>query len=129
MALNADVDSLYRIKSSRVNNIYLRGLLNVNGAGSVALFTADIPFRHGLGLNVVVDGMAAITERPRRALHVIGWVIANPPVRMWCNHVRPPDLMRDVPLRAERIIIIASFREVPLFPLAAVDEGDIVFCE
>ena len=37
--------------------------------------------------------------------------------------------MRDVPLGSEREVIVAHFFEEPLFPFAAVDEGDVVFGE
>ena len=80
MALNANIGSLYGVKPCRVDDICLRGLFYVDGAGSVALFTANIPFRDGLGLDVLVDGVAAVAKRPCRALHVISRIERHPPV-------------------------------------------------
>ena len=37
--------------------------------------------------------------------------------------------MSDIPLGTERIVIVALLREVPLLPLAAVNERDIVLRE
>ena len=37
--------------------------------------------------------------------------------------------MRNVPLRTERIVVIALLGEITLLPLAAVNEGNIVFRE
>ena len=37
--------------------------------------------------------------------------------------------MRNIPLGSEREVIVADFFEVSLFPLAAVDEGDVIFRE
>ena len=97
--------------------------------GSVALLTTHVPFRHRLGLDVVVHRMAAVAKRTRGALHVVGRIAGHPPVGVWCNHVRSPDLIGYVPLRAERVEIIASLGEIALLPLAAVYKGNITLRE
>ena len=79
--------------------------------------------------DVVVDGMAAITQRPGRALQIVCRVKGHPPIGLGGYHVSPPLLMRNVPLRPERIIIIALFSEITLLPLAAIDESNVVLCE
>src|SRR5258708_15044566 len=93
--------------------------------GPMALLTTHIPFRHRFGLNVVIHRMAAVAERARGPLHVVRGVMGHPPVGVWRNHVRAPDLVAYVPLRAERIIIIAPPGEIALLPLAAVARRDI----
>ncbi len=78
---------------------------------------------------VVIHGMAAVAERSRGALHVVGGVVGHPPVGVIGDEIIAPDLMRDVPLRAEREIIVADFGEVALLPDAAVDQRDVFLLE
>src|SRR5580700_12352908 len=104
-------------------------MAHVSGAGAVAFFTAYIPFGHSLGLDVVVDRVAAVTKRPGWPLQVVRGIKRNPPVRVRCDHVSPPDVMGHIPLRPERIVVVTFFREVTLFPLATVHEGNIVLRE
>ena len=106
-----------------------RGLRDVIAAGSVAALAADVPFGDGLGLDVVVHRMAAIAQRAGGALHVVGGVEGHPPIGVIGDEIGAPDLMRDVPLRAQRKIIVADFREVALLPDAAVDQRDVFFLE
>ena len=105
------------------------GFARMRGARAVALFAAHVPLRHGLGLDVVVHRMAAVAQRAGGALHVVVGIKSRPPVGAGRGLIGPPDLMRDVPLRAERIVIVALLREIALLPLAAVDEGDVVLRE
>ena len=49
-------------------DVAARGMRDMFAAGAVVEFAADIPFRHLLGVNVVVEGMTAITG----SLHHIG---------------------------------------------------------
>ena len=101
----------------------------MRGAGSVALLTTHIPFRHRLGLDIVVHRMATVAERTRGPLHVVGRIVGYPPVGIWSNHVRAPDLIGYVPLSAERVVIIASPGEIALLPLAAVYKRNIILRE
>ena len=96
---------------------------------AVAFFTANVPFRHCLFLNVVVDRMASIAQGTRRALHIVRRVERSPPVGPVSYEIRSPDLVRDIPLRREDEIIIIDFLEVALLPLASVNEGNIVLFE
>ena len=98
----------------------------MRGTGSVALLAAYVPFGNGFCLDVVIDRMAAITKRPGGSQHIVGWIKTNPPVGVGRDHVSPPNLMGHIPLRPERIVVITLFCEVPLFPLTAVYEGNIV---
>src|SRR5712671_5447645 len=98
----------------------------MRGTRSMTLLAANIPFGYGLGLNVVIHGVAAITEWTGGPLHIVGWIKRNAPVGVGRDHVRPPNLMAHIPLRPERIVIVTLFCEVTLFPFAPVDEGNIL---
>jgi hypothetical protein len=101
----------------------------MSGTGTMALLAPDIPFRNSFRPDVVVDRMATIAERAGRPLHVVIGVEGCPPVGAGGDLICTPDLMVHVPLRAERKVIIAALRKVPLLPFAAVNKSDIVFCE
>src|SRR5579863_2772763 len=126
MALDARIVCLYVIHARRILNICPRRLRHVFAAGSVASFAAHIPFGYAMIGNVEIHGMAAIAKRARRTLRIVRWVKRRPPIRFVGNEVRPPDVIRDVPLRWLRIIVIADFRKVTLLPNTAVDERNIV---
>ena|SRR5437867_7621437 len=91
----------------------------------MAFLAPDIPLGHGLGADIVVYRMAAVAQRTRRTLEVVGRIECRPPVRPGFDDIRRPDLLRDVPLHGKREIIVADFLEIALLPLASVDEGDI----
>lgn len=129
VTLNADVRRLNCVQAGRIRDIQSGGSLDVRATGSVAPFAADVPLRHRLSLNIVVDGMAAVAQRAGRTLHVVGGVKRGPPVGVRRNHIWAPDLMGNVPLRSQRIIVIASLGEIALLPFAAVHESDVVFGE
>ena len=71
--------------------------------------------------------MAAVAERSSRALEIVRRIKRCPPVGVVGYEISSPHFVRDVPLRRLRKIIVADFREIPLLPPAAIDEGDIVF--
>src|SRR5579863_4821863 len=129
MALNAGIDGGNRVEAGGIDDVAAVGALDVIASGSVAALAADVPFGDGLGLDVVVDGMAAVAQRAGGALHVVGGIVGHPPVRVIRNHIGAPDLVRDVPLRAERKIIVADLGEVALLPEAAVNQRDVFFFE
>src|SRR5579863_3238202 len=129
MALNAGIDGGNRVEAGGIDDVAAVGALDVIASGSVAALAADVPFGDGLGLDVVVDGMAAVAQRAGGALHVVGGIVGHPPVRVIRNHIGAPDLVRDVPLRAERKIIVADFGEIALLPKAAVYQRDVFFFE
>lgn len=129
MALDADVRGLHGVQSRGVNDIRLCGSLHVRRARTVALLTTDVPFRHRLGLNVVVHRMATVTKRTRGPFHVVGRIIGYPPVGVWCNQVLTPHLVRYVPLRAERVKVIATLCEIALFPFTAVHKRNVILSE
>ena len=93
----------------------------------VTALTSYIPFSHCFGLNVVIDGMAAIAKRSCRPFEIVGRIKRRPPICSVLDEVWPPDLMGYVPLGREWIIISAHALEVALFPFAPVHEGDVFF--
>src|SRR6202030_4322921 len=97
MALDAYVVGLNRIQPCRVHDICARRLSNVLASGTVALFAADVPLCDRLGLDVVVDGMAAVTKRTGRTVRVIRWVELRPPVSSLLRIVGAPYLVRHIP--------------------------------
>lgn len=78
---------------------------------------------------VVVDRVAAIARGSGRTLEVVGRVKTGPPICAALYKIRTPDLIRDVPLRGLRKIVIAYFLEIPLLPFASVNEGKFLFGE
>lgn len=80
VTLNAHIGSLDRVEPGRVDDIRLRRPAHVSGAGAMAFLTANIPFGHGLGFDVVVDRVATVTKRAGWALHVVCGIKRNPPV-------------------------------------------------
>src|SRR5438105_868905 len=103
MALDADVIGLQRIEARRIHDAGSAGRPDVIAAWSMALFAADVPFRHRLGLDVVVNRMAAIAKRSSRPLHVVGGIEFRPPVGTVGGEVGTPHLVREVPLSREWI--------------------------
>ena len=98
-------------------------------AGAVALFAAYVPFRDLLGLDVVVDRVATVAEGSGGARGIATGVVDGPPVGVGGDLIGAPDLVFDVPLCAERKVVVADFLEVTLLPLAAVGEGDVFLFE
>lgn len=94
-------------------------------AGAVAALTANVPLGDLACVNVVVHGMAAVAERAGGAAGVFRRIVRHPPIGVFSDVVFAPLFVFDFPLCAERVVIIADFREVALFPKAAVNEGDL----
>src|SRR6185437_3432904 len=73
-----------------VHDVVAGGVRDVKAAGSVALFTADVPLGDLMGVDVVVDGVAAVAERAGGALHVGVGVEGGPPVGAFFGVVGKP---------------------------------------
>ena len=82
-----------------------------------------------LGLDVVVHRVAAVAQRTRRPLHLIGRIVLDPPVGSRLDVVAPPGLVPHVPLSGEDVVVVAPLGEVALLPLAAVGERDVLLAE
>src|SRR6266403_3281581 len=102
---------------------------DVLAAGAVAAFAADVPLGDFFGVDIVADGVAAVTGGAGGPLHVVGRIERHPPVSAVGNEIGAPDFVDDVPLRGFGVIIIANFGEVTLLPEAAVDEGYLILRE
>src|SRR4029078_4898063 len=93
----------------------------------VAAFTTNIPFGYLFGLGVVVNGMAAITRRSCRPLHVVRRIESRPPVTSFAGDlIRKPFVSANVPLHRQREIVLSDLREITLLPNASVHERDLV---
>src|SRR6266404_1429996 len=95
-------------------------------ARTVAPLAAYVPLRHLLGVNIVIDGMAAVARRRRGPLHIIRRIKRGPPIGAVRDKIRPPHFMGHVPLCWLRKIVIPDLREVPLFPDASVDQRHLL---
>ena len=71
MALDAGVVRGYVIHLGWIQDIGARRVRDMLAAGSVAAFAANIPLCDLLGVNVIVDGMAAVAGRSSGSLHVV----------------------------------------------------------
>src|SRR5579864_390038 len=100
-------------------------MLCMRAARTVTTFASYVPFRDLIGVNVVIDGVAAIAGGPGRTLHVVGRIVGFPPVGALGYKIGLPGVMRDVPLCGLREIIVADFRKVALLPDAPVDQCHI----
>src|SRR5271156_1049112 len=130
MALNAGVVRGYVVHLCRIEDVGACGMGDVFAARTMAAFAADVPFRNLLGVNIVVDGMAAITGWACRSLRVVRRIEGCPPVGACIRDViLEPLLVVDVPLSGQRIVVIAYLREVALLPDAAVNQGHLLLCE
>lgn len=126
MALDANVVCLNVIEPRGIHNVGSRWLARVSASRAMAFFAPDIPFGDGLGLDVVIDGVAAVTEGAGRTLRVRLGIKLSPPVGAGGRIVRAPNLVHDIPLRIQRKVVITDFLEISLFPLSAVNKRDIV---
>jgi hypothetical protein len=71
MALDAGIVGGDVIHLGWIQNVGARRVSDMLAAGTVAVFTADIPFRDLLGVDVIVDGMAAVAGRSGGSLDVV----------------------------------------------------------
>ena len=129
MALDTGVAGSDIVHACRIQNVSARWVIQMLTTGPVAFFASDVPFCDLFGVDVVVDGVAAIARRPRGPLHVVRRVEWFPPVRALRDEIRPPDSMGNIPLRRFRKIIVPSFREITLLPKAAVNQRHIILRE
>jgi hypothetical protein len=130
MALNAGVVRGYVVHLCRIEDVGACGMGDVFAARTMAAFAADVPFRDLLGVNVVVDGVTAITRRACRSLHVVRRIKGGPPVGARIRDViLEPLLVLDVPLHRKRIVVVAYLREVALLPDTAVNKSHLLLCE
>src|SRR6267143_702281 len=129
MALDASVIGFHIVHARGIENVAARGMFNMVAAGSVAALAADVPLQDLLGMNVVVDGVAAIAGGAGGTLHIVWRIERFPPIRSFGYKVGTPNVMGDIPLRRLRKIVIADFCEVTLLPETAVDECYLVLRE
>src|SRR6267143_3360959 len=129
MALDASVIGFHIVHARGIENVAARGMFNMVAAGSVAAPAADVPLQDLLGMNVVVDGVAAIAGGAGGTLHIVWRIERFPPIRSFGYKVGTPNVVGDIPLRRLRKIVIANSCEVALLPEAAVDECYLVLRE
>src|SRR5580658_10008651 len=124
MALDTGVARSNVIHLCRIKDVSACGMPDMFAAGAVAAFAADVPLRDLFAVNVVVDGMAAITGWACRSLHVVRRIEGCPPIGARIRDViLEPLLVVDIPLHGQRIVVVAYLREVALLPDTAVDES------
>src|SRR6267378_6590050 len=104
MALDAGVVGPDVVLACGTQNVAARRMLGVLAAGTVAAFAANVPLDDLFGVDVVVDGMAAIAGGAGGSLHVVGRVERHPPIGSVGNKIGSPDVVGDVPLRGKREI-------------------------
>jgi hypothetical protein len=93
---------------------------------TMAFFTSNIPLGHGLGLQIVVNGMAAIAGRacwPIGVLRAIKW---HPPVGASLDVIGKPFLVFYIPLCRKWKVVITNFGEVPLLPQASIGKRYLI---
>src|SRR6202521_3752858 len=126
MALDASVIGFHIVHARGIENVAARGMFNMLAAWSVATLAADVPLKDAFGVNVVVDGVAAIACGAGGTLHIVWRIERFPPIRSFGYKVGTPNVVGDIPLRRLRKIVIADFCEVTLLPETAVDECYLV---
>jgi len=129
VALDAGVVGADKVEAVWVDYVFLGGMRDVQATGAVTFFAADVPLGDLAGVDVVVDGVAAVAERAGWALLVALAVERDPPVRSLLDVVWQPDFFLHVPLRGQDEVVVADLCEVALLPAAAVDEGNLLEIE
>src|SRR5262245_33541882 len=99
MALLADVAGLHVVESGRVDDSGRRRVLAVLAAGTMTALGAHIPLGDGLLRYVVVGRIAAVAEGTGGPFQVFLAVVCSPPIGSLRHAIRPPLLVRHVPLR------------------------------
>src|ERR1700722_9993429 len=92
-ALHANIVPTNRIQRSGIYDIQLRGMRYMLAARPMALLAAYIPFRHSLGRDVVVHGVASIAGWSCGPVKVGRAVMRNPPVSSRLYVIRQPALL------------------------------------
>jgi len=82
VALDAGVAGIHVIHSGGIHHVFARRVRRVFAAGTVAAFAADVPLNYLLGVNVVVNRVAAVAEGPGWAAAVFRTIERRPPVRI-----------------------------------------------
>lgn len=72
VARDARVSRSDIVHPGRIENVAARRMRDMFASRPMTAFTADIPLCDLLGLTVVIDRMAAVAQRPRRPLHIVG---------------------------------------------------------
>src|SRR6202140_1823628 len=126
MALNTSVVGADVVHTGRIDGIGARWMRDVLASGTVTALAAYIPFRHLLGLDVVADGVTAVTGGTGGPLHVVRRIKGRPPISAIGHKIGAPNAVGNIPLGRFREIVIAALREITLLPNAAVDQGDLV---
>ena len=103
-----------------------RRMLHMQAPRPVALLAAHIPLRHLMSLHVVVHRMTPVTRRPRRPVKVRRPIKRHPPIRTVLHVIRQPFLLRHVPLRRQRIVVIPALRKIPLLPPAPIHKRNLI---
>jgi len=118
VALDTGVGGGDGVETRRVDDVFRERVSGVLAAGAVAPFAADIPFGDLVGADVVVDGVAAVAKRARGTLAVVVRIDGGPPVGFRADVVGKPLALREVPLHAERDVVVSLLDEVALLPEA-----------
>jgi len=116
MALNTCIVGLNKIKAHRIDDVRSRWMCNMQASGPVTPFAHDVPFGDSFCLDVVVHRMTSVTERTSRPPGVVRRVQRSPPVGSILYEVRPPDLVRYIPLGRQHKVVVTNLLEVSLLP-------------
>ncbi len=125
VALDAGVVGADGVEGFGIDDVGAGGVLDVDAAGSVTFFTADVPLGDLFGGDVVVDGVASVAGGTGGTVEVGGTVEGDPPVGSRFDVVGEPELLLDVPLGRQGVVVVSAAGEESLFPAASVDEGDV----
>src|SRR5579859_6429591 len=81
VALNAGVTGCNVVHVRGVQDVAARWMIGVFAAWPVTAFASHVPFGDLLGMDVVVNGMAAVARGAGWALHIVRRIVWLPPVR------------------------------------------------
>ncbi len=129
VALNTGIVRLNKAETGGIDNVGARRPRDMFASRPMALLTTDVPFGHGLFLDVVIDRMAPVTQWPGRAFEIVGWIKRCPPVTSVLHEIGPPDLICDVPLRRQNEVVVTDLLKITLLPFAPIDKCDVILCE
>src|ERR1700751_5746481 len=109
MALYAHVARSDVVAVGWIKNVCADGMRHMFAAGTMAAFTAHVPLGNLLGVDVVTDRMAPITQWPRRSLHIVWRVEGHPPIRPLADKIFAPFVIPDFPLNRQGEIVVPDF--------------------
>src|SRR5260370_30386459 len=124
MALDAGVVGADIVHAGRIHSVAASGMLHVLASRTVAAFAADVPLRDLLGVDVVVDRVAAIAGGTGGPLEIVGRIKRRPPVGSIGHEVGPPEAIGNIPLIGFRKVVVSSFGDLTLLPNTAVNPAD-----